>query len=273
MSAEQKDRLYSENIARGDIPSWYEMSWQKNPASLAFKIHQDFINDSRPIPLEFPAIKALQKNLGLSNFEGDLSKDFGFENTFKNKGLDERGFVILQANLPKATGFFNSEVVDWHASYALSASLMILTMYTHHLEKETSSNLKQLFVLRTNASGERYGLSGVIGLTLHNWLKENKGDTNQKMILAMKSAYQEMMGKEARHAIDGFDVLPWENGAINAGCIKWRWGISPNFMAEGDIELGRGYKIDGYNLDNPMQQITMIAGLAALHDAARKEVK
>jgi hypothetical protein len=270
MSPELKPRIYSENIVRRDLPSWYELSWQEEPMSLIFKIHQDFINNSEPVPLGFPVIEALKKNLGLSGFEGDLSKDFGYENAFKNRGVDERGFVVLQAKIPEATNYLGVNITDWHSSYALSASLMILTMYAHHLEKETSSNSKQLFVLKTNTSDERYGLSGTISLTLHNWLKENKENVNKEMISAMKSAYQRMLGKDADSTINNFIVLQWENGAINAGCLKSRWGMSPHFTAESDIGLGYGYKIEGYNLDNPMQQITMVAGLAALHDCARK---
>jgi len=39
-----------------------------------------------------------------------------------------------------------------------------------------------------------------------------------------------------------------------------------------DMDKGRGYKFNCHNVDNAAQQITLLAGLATLHDYARKEI-
>jgi hypothetical protein len=70
-----------------------------------------------------------------------------------------------------------------------------------------------------------------------------------------------------------FRILRLESGGLCIDCPGDACGIHPDTYAEYDIKEGRGYKFTCHNVDTPMQQITLIAGLAALHDCTRKEIK
>ena len=58
-----------------------------------------------------------------------------------------------------------------------------------------------------------------------------------------------------------------KNGRLIMNCPGDACGIHPeNWYEEND----KGYEFNCHNVDSPMQQITLLAGLAALHDEARR---
>ncbi len=88
----------------------------------------------------------------------------------------------------------------------------------------------------------------------------------------MKIAYGWMFGERYlriqetsfRAQVDG------EKGWLNVQCPGSGCGLCPSHHG---IERGRGYEFDSHNVDSPIQQLTLLAGLAALHDRARREIK
>lgn len=304
MAVEQEQYLYPEVIMQRDLPCWYELSWQDKPSALILKIHKDFIENQQPLPPDSPLIKLLEKDFELDDYNSNFSEDVGFGNVFKNRGEDERGFVVFKAEIPQVKrvgerkcpnckgskydtdldreclyceGTGKKIYIDWKPAHTLSASLTILTTYLSTLEKETSSKLPQLLTLETITQHDMHGgeFWGTIGLRFHNYLKtQTEESISQIVVPPMKNAYQKMLGASSS-SLSGyrFSVLQWKNGALCINCPGDACGINPQHDAEYSIEHGHGYKFDCHNGDTPMQQITLIAGLAALHDCARKEMK
>ncbi len=63
------------------------------------------------------------------------------------------------------------------------------------------------------------------------------------------------------------------DGFITIDCPGNACGIHPDHNAGLRIEKDEGYEFTCHNVDSPAQQLTLLAGLAALHDKARKEIK
>ena len=85
---------------------------------------------------------------------------------------------------------------------------------------------------------------------------------------AMVVAYNKMLGKDSYNEHSTWAEIAYNNGWLNTSCPGDACGLHP---ADFSIERGEGYRFTCHNVDNPMQQITLLAGLAALHDKARKE--
>ena len=117
-------------------------------------------------------------------------------------------------------------------------------------------------------------LGGEYSIPFVKWLATLFGTNSiPEMVKAMKIAYNRMLGL---HKFDQFHFLAsvdYESGWLNVSCPGNACGLNPIHGAGYDMKRGLGYEFDCHNVDTPMQQITLLAGLAALHDRARKEIK
>ena len=89
------------------------------------------------------------------------------------------------------------------------------------------------------------------------------------MVQAMKTAHGYMLGRTEssprfRASVDS------SNGWLRVDCPGDACQIYPSHGD--DIKEGRGYEFACHNVDTPAQQLTLLAGLAALHDRVRKEL-
>lgn len=109
---------------------------------------------------------------------------------------------------------------------------------------------------------------GDFSFLLVNWLKTIK-ETDSVLPLvrnAAMDAYSKMDGRKP----DVFNEYHFrtilQKGRLIMDCPGDACGVYPNEWVEED----NGYKFACHNVDSPMQQLTLLAGLAALHDEARK---
>ena len=95
-----------------------------------------------------------------------------------------------------------------------------------------------------------------------------------EMIEAMIKTWQKMFPTKKVDKYDRYSFrasVDYENGWLNVSCPGDACGLNPANSCGG--EDGRGYEFSCHNVDSPMQQLTLIAGLAALCDKAKKEIK
>lgn len=300
MGLEQRDRLYSENITKKDLPCWYELSWQKESPALILRIHKDFIQNLE-LPPDVPILKSFMEEFNLASSSLNFQQDVGFENSFKRQG-EKDNFVIFRAEIPEIATLgkekcpgckgskkrdFDREClecsgtgkqinIDWHRAYAVSASLSLLTKVLSHREKVLST-LPQLLTLKTaiTADMNRAPVWGEIGLTLRNWLiTQDTQPISQEIVQAMQSAYQKMwaINKLSRCELAYFRSQIDEKGLFYIECPGTN-SCSIFHDQAWDIGEGKGYNFTNHNIDTPLQQLTLVAGLAVLHDYARREIK
>ena len=149
-------------------------------------------------------------------------------------------------------------VEDWISFYVQAEALV--------------KGLRQLGVeCRTVTIKDMHGgsLSGQYSVFLGRYLNDLPvGTSIEEMVLAMKRAYKIMdqgLGPLPRFSasIDG------DNGWLNVDCPGDACGLHPS---HGSVEESQGYEFSCHNVDTPQQQLTLLAGLAALHDKARREI-
>ena len=160
----------------------------------------------------------------------------------------------------------------WHEVYAISASLTILFSIIEYPEIETACQLPQLLVVQTKFGKGSHGgeLGGGYGIELCDWLSIFQPNTEiPEMSDAMKLAYGRMLGREYFNKRSFKATVAYENGWLNVSCPGDACGLHPS---DGFIRAGDGYRFSSHNVDRPAQQLTLLSGLAALHDRERKEM-
>lgn len=259
-------------IIRENIPCWYELSFLKEERFIVLSLHKDFIERARPILQEDSLVIRLKQEFGFEKFVGCLDGNFGFDDSFIRAGA-EGEFIKFFIHVPK-----DDEM--WKVAYTISASFSVFASKFNYLVEETSSSLPQLFIIGTRAKRGMFGcpIGGEFSPALCEWLSSFKPGTEfSDIVEIMRSVYTEMYGdmigidiKKDRFQKQLFAKILRENGYLIMGCPGDRCGIG---AVEMDVEKGRGYRLESYNVDQPVQQLTLLVGLCVLHDKARKEMK
>lgn len=292
-------------LIKENIPCWYELSWQKEEPAILLRVHQDFIKSTRMFPPESPIIRHYMEAFKFSNFSDSLNGNFGFNNTLFEGTFNYQGkkdeFVEFLIKLPiikvkthevcdYCHGSGKDTIIEederdcihcegtgtkydylWQRAYAVSASFTIFFKIARYPEKETSSSLPQLIIVETVTDREMHGgsLGGEISIPLRNWLASLGDASLPEVTQATKTAYGHMFSG-LRHFNDYyFKSYARSNGGFVADCPGDACGLHPSGWHKPE---GEGYEFSCHNVDSPAQQITLLAGLAALHDRARKEI-
>jgi hypothetical protein len=296
-------------IIRENIPCWYELAWDKKKPAIILRAHQDFIEAITPIPREAHLIKWLTEKFKFQEFNGDLKGNFGFNGSVLQKpNKVKNGFLEYIITIPKikvetgnhcedcngsgrdffaqtygendrkcpyCNGSGKEHIYNWHLAYAVSASLNVFFSISRYPERETSAPFSQLMLLDTITDTDMHGgsLGGEFSIPLTQWLASIYKDANTpvpEISQAMKIAYKHMFnGLRSFEKYDFNASVRTNRGGLVSNCPGNACGIHPE---DWNMDKKRGYKFSCHNVDTPVQQITLLAGLAALHDRARKEM-
>ena len=286
------------------IPCWYELSFRKEKPAIILRVHKDFTANAEPISETHPIVMSFMSHFGFKKFSGSLNGNIGFDDSFVFEGIKE-DFAEFAANIPtikkysgkkcedcrgsgkdrllddeclRCEGTGKDWFYDWKLAFAISASFTIIFHWMHFPKKETSSLLPQLMIVSTITRDEMHGgsLFGEYSVELCNWMRSLyllNEDTYAvtEMTEAIKIAHKKIFGAFRFGEEHYFWAkIESDNGQLNVNCPGDACGL---YLADSFFRDGKGYKFSCHNVDNPMQQITLLAGLAALHDKARREIK
>lgn len=288
-------------ITREEIPCWYELSWSPLPApAICVRIHKDFF-EIQPLISDAPIPSKLKEMLGTEDFRSDFRKDWGINGCCKLVG-DKDSFYEYALSLPQVhvkTGklcpncigrvcdddldrpclYCNGRKEEWtydhEKAFELCESLSVLTSYLGILlENDTTCTHEQLMTVRTHTTRTSRGspMSGVFSRTTAHWMLRRGNGPIPEMAVAMKVAWWHMMVPQ-REFNDERDIaasLNHNNGSLNVNCPGVACGLNPHHQG---IPIGYGYQFSDHNVDTPEQQLTLLAGLSALHDLIRKELR
>jgi hypothetical protein len=296
-------------ITRADQRAWYELSFDARRASLILRVHRDFIgNLEYKATNESPIVKGFKQQFGFEQFDGSLERDFGFERIFRMKQFCPDGhneFICKLPQVKKETDETCKECggtgkdrrthdhrclgcrgtgkiwkMDWLKVYAISSSFTVFSNLASRPPwgdapppVKATDRLQLLTVQTVTLQGMHGGsLDGMLSIGLARWLRRFPAGTRLGSIEAvMRLAYGRMLGyrKYDRH-----DFRVWlqdDKGRLVLDCPgKNNCCIHPDGWPSSDTP--RGYDFTCHNVDTPMQQLTLIAGLAALCDLARAEL-
>lgn len=293
--------MWQWNMMKKDVPRRYGLSWIADSAQLVVKIHADFADRIPIVSPTAPIVQMLQKEFELKGFVGDMRQNFGFENALR-AGSEKDGFISLSVPIPVidiitdepcdecgGSGFADPELwdkgtqclycdgkkrksfLDWHTAHAISASLntlfCVLLVDVEGMPVSFSAPPQlltvELAMVRTSG-GSGYPLGGYYSKTLARWLSSGGVRLIPAMSTAMRCAYVRMFGPGSKYGFDSFRAsVDYDTGWLNANCPGQACGINPECP---HVKSGEGYRFGSHNVDSPMQQLTLLAGLAALHD-------
>lgn len=296
------------NILDEYIPCWYELSWNPKIPAIILRIHKDFIKnfirDGGAVSYKASIIKGLKRELKvfkyLHHFEDNFEKNIGFEGVFRRLG--ENGeFIEFAVDIPVikkeskdvcrncggsgkdkyegdkclfCNGTGKKPGINWRMAYCISASFTILLTLLSTQKDKTNCELPQLFEINTITHEDTHGgsLNGQFSVPLVNWLKRFN---HSREISEIKDT----MIKTYGHMFSLSNCFDHTEFKIQLSSEKSGWivlccpGSACSIFPEGFRDSKKGYKFSCNNVDSPAQQLTLLSGLAALHDLARKEIK
>lgn len=285
-------------IIRERMPWWYELEWRPGARSapglaihLRTKAVWTALNETETIASRlFPP----EENFG--EFIADDPWKFGYDGCFswEPRDAESRSLILPipiiekeikeSCHLCNGTGksFYDDElpcfnckgrkkerILDWDSAYRISATLTVLFESINYLDDIPESSQSQLLTLETLTQKEAHGgsLHGTYSKTLVRWLSRvHPGTPVACMIQAMRDCYTAQFGAEESESRDFRASVDDKNGWLNVSCPGQACGLHPH---TGYILPGDGYQWSSHNVDSPMQQLTLIAGLAALTTKAR----
>lgn len=290
------------HITRENLPCWFELSWDEKGAAIILRIHELFMKTLPVIKHDAPIVGHLKKEFGLASFSGDMQSDYwGFDASFRH--IDTQGdFICFRVALPAilkitdrpcrrcngkrteedqdsecfaCNGEGKEADHDWHGAYALSATFSLFSMLTRYPETAIRHNGPlQLLTFQTITDHGQHGgsLDGDFSISLCSWLSRHPPCTPiHEVKQAMEIAYGRMFRLRAYDKLS-FRATQRGSGIIHASCPGDACEIHPGHPRS-EPYVNEGDKFTCHNVDSPLQQLTFLAGLAALHDKARKEIK
>jgi len=285
-------------LTDGSLPRWYGLSWNSKELALILSIHKDVLPRCK---IRRDEIEYLKKEFKFSSFDFSFEAGFGFDGAFVFREEKEnfRSFSIPLPSIRKETSkkcpycggsgtdkFLEREclscdgdgkeiIYDHKPGFAISASLTLFSQSAHFIEEKTSATFPQLFTVETSTrGGGMHGgeLSGMLGLEFSAFLRRQKLHKNLDFATeAMFLAHDRLIGERLYQRRDFPVYVSGEKGKIHIACPGNACSIycSDDFFVRG--EEG-GQKFYSHNVDSPHQQLTLLAGFAALHDRVDEEL-
>ena len=279
------------------IPCWYELSWRtsNDRPAIVFKLHEDFIRTRPPVKDDAPIVLGLKKELGLGEFHGSANGgSFGFEPLPMRRNASAGGFVEFLLPIPaieRPTGRKCREChgkgeadgkechwckgdgketkLSWTQANAAAASIAVFSAWTGYAEIETSASAPQLIEFHSYVCCGSSPLGGYYGIPFMEWLAKYPVHTEFKEAsAAMRETYRFMFNDRREFMLWRTEARLLHPGYLTLDCPGDACGLH---MSHHSNKPDEGSEFTCHNLDSPAQQLTLLAGLAGLHDQARQE--
>ncbi len=254
------------------IPVWYELGF-KGSDTILIRIHRAVIGGLKIIKKDLPYIKDFAEAFSSQTFpefiEPSETEAWGFGKVLVPSESGNPDWIVYECKLPV---FKNDEWLP--NDYAIRSTLSVLFLFLQIFEGETDSALPQLIVISNlRVDNGIYGgaICAELAPTVAEWL--SKKDENfilteveECMVLADKYMFR-YEGRELYRS------------DFRVNCQKPKWvhlnvpgnscGLDPDYYRTRDNDLS-GYKLTPHNTDSSLHQLTLLVGLAKLHELVRK---
>ncbi|QQG42334.1 MAG: hypothetical protein HYW15_02345 [Candidatus Giovannonibacteria bacterium] len=279
-----------------DIPRWYSFEWQDKPPRILVSIHKRFLEHLRPYPDGDSTIEHLKEEFGFTKFDWSFRKGFGFDDAIRL--VKDEEFKVFEARLPKVfqltdkvcrncegtgrdelrggkclycEGKKKEHDYVWTPAFAVSCSLNLFLDSAYYFQESSGTPKKQLLCVQLHTAHGMHGgeLSGVYSPSLVEWLRAHRGRIPE-MEDAMRRAYVRMLRADYLDNLSFIASVENDKGWLNVSCPGSACGLHPtdHFMRD-----GYGFQFSSHNVDTPAQQLTLLAGLAALYNKVDQDLK
>lgn len=281
------------DLTRETLPCWSKLSWMPAPAIISIWIHDDLIHPLDSLQSDHHVVAPLltygpfMNNTHEWGIDGTLKRSLKTDDGFHGFHLeiplvhlatgtcphcegnieDDLGFECLYCN---KTGIQTE--FDWKTLHAMSASVSLLTTFVNEFapEIDTPAPTPQLLSFTTHTQDMLYDLSGTYSEMLVNWFRQIGPCLLEEAVQAMRETHRVLFGTLEDYNDNEFRAqITSDSGWLNIAAPGNACSLNPVQL---DIPKEGGYEFSPHNMDSPLQQITLLAGLAALEMQARKEL-
>lgn len=267
-------------IQQKNVPTIYELGIGEASTSLLIRIHPKvkdglfkyLSEDNRLIPI-------YQQELNLPDYIPPSAEWMGWGFGPVLSSREDNDWLTYQCELPGASQNIDDEVDSWRARHSISATLAILFKGLDMPEVITNADSQQLLYVGLDIRKGMHGGSFYIALgkSLMPWLSLQPDNSRHRVVEGvMRASYQQMIGKkmppgEEIYLSDYyFNATFRKPSLVYLSCPGDACGLDPEYNASSKIGEGESYLLVPHNVDNPLQQLTLLMGVAALHDEAKK---
>lgn len=203
-----------------------------------------------------PIIEKRSTNFGFDpdSFTGDLTTSFGFGEALEQKETDN--YFEFIGKIPELQS----------GARSLLVSIDLLLRHLNYANIDSLTSQPQLMyvdvVFQQSSQGLMCGIAGTYSEEMREWLwwQPQLGVVER----AMQIVYERLSGVRPEPI-----VRLGKSGQLDLHCATERPGLHP---AEDASKASGGYQFASHNIETPLQMLTLLAGLGALHDQAKKEV-
>lgn len=266
---------FEEEIKKRNIPCWYELSFDHGKNAILIRIHKDFIRKYTNLPNFISRhIDDLAKSFQLKPFRYSFVGNFGFNGVFLFDGRKGE-FCQFRAAIPVINPEEKRAQGIWNHIVSYSATFTILFRLLNIYDQKTTSELSQLMMIRAITEEGLSGgeICGVFSQKIYFWMKRLASKKSEYGVndveRVMRLVYERLFATYGLYNQRDFMAEIHEDGGFHADIPGNSCGLDPS-LTHG-IKEGMGYEFCPHNVDGIGQQLTLLAGLAALHDKARKE--
>lgn len=251
-------------LIQENIPCWYELRFSKEPA-IILRIHQDYICGLKRLACKIDELPLFKLFDAREKFKCDFDNDFGFGGVLKLKRKTD-SFSEFAIEIPKIA---KSPELIHLAVLSFSATFNLLNFQPKHSDNKMMQLMEIDTFVENNKVFNARAMSGAFSPVFVRWLEGFEiGHNFSKVIEAMISVYSLF------YKIEGYErhefkarIGELKKGYLILGC---RGTNCCQINPCGSWDEDEGYYFGYHNIDYSHQQLTLLAGLATLHDEARK---
>ncbi len=290
-------------LKRGDMPYWYELTWDAEKCAIILEAEKK-IFEERVVPQKDDLlVKKLTKDFKFKEFSRDIEdKYFGFEKCFKRIKDGKASYVRFLIPIPvlrtykkekcskckgsgkdrrsswlpcmQCNGYKKEVMHDMRQCHAIAATIHLAVNRLCTVDKKTQivpSEKHQLMVLMTGFDYERNGcgICGDCSKTMLSWLGKSTADQTCKpeMVTNAMIEANKKMGYGDVYGDKNFETRFHNDGQFSLQCPGNRCQIYIPFSAK---QEDKGWEIEEHNVDDAQQQLFLLVALAQLCTLARR---
>lgn len=260
------------DIERDDMPAVFEIGVGENGTTLKISVHSSIAGfiEERTGQKEIPIAKHLEKKLRIPKLVGFSATNqyWGFGEVMLYSPSERPEWVTWNCELPKKQK--TQDNIDWTKLFAVSATLKLLSRIIAAANKDKGDTRPQLFELMMTTERDLNGgsLSVKLARAFIPWISSQvEREHHPRVEPPMRNAYEYMTGS---NTLDRFRFNAWFRPPkwVNLSVSGNACGLDPEDYSK--REPGSGYELLSHNVDGPVQQLSLLMGIAAMHDEARK---
>lgn len=264
-------------VSRENLPAWYELGVDAN-TDLIVRVHRQALDFLRAIEWSSAPIISFFQEKVKTPFIEPSEERWGFGEVLSWEAADQKqDFIDLRCPLPVI--FDPKTGRDEPGAWRVSVTLSVLFLALNTIIEKTDCPSSQLLAISDfcyagyiEDETQTGYFSVCISPSLCRWIsKQEDNSQRQEIISAMQEADRHMWRPEESFDDYGFKAWFRQPRWVHLDCPGYSCGLDPDPGDYGSLSLEEGYQLLPHNVDTALQQLTLLSGIAALYQLARKE--